>query len=160
MTFSFIDIIFLVIILFFALTAMAHGLIKEVFGKLAVIAGLFVAFYFCGMFSSYFKNIIDNPTVDVVLSFLSLFIVTFIVVKIVQIILGLIFSGEILGSLNRVLGLFFGLIEGALVVCCILILLQAQPWFNASAVVEKSTVASILLPLLEKPISYLNGMFA
>ena len=48
MTFTFIDIVFFIIIAAFAIVAMIHGLIKELFGKLAVIAGVVAGFYFCG----------------------------------------------------------------------------------------------------------------
>ena len=151
MTFTFVDIVFLIIIAFFALVAMVHGLIKELFGKLAVIAGIVAGFYFCGMLAPHIEKIIKIPAV---------FITAFLIVKIIQIIVGAIFSGEIMKSLDRVLGLAFGAVEGLLIVSCILILMKAQIWFDFSSLLDSSTVAGVLIPYLETPISYIRGMLA
>ena len=158
MTFSFIDIIFLIIIAAFAFVAMIHGLIKELFGKIAVIAGLVAGFYFCGLLAPHVSKIIKIPAVDVVIAFILIFITTFLIVKIIQMIVGMIFSGEILKSLDRVLGLAFGAVEGILVVSCILILMNAQIWFNFDSLLNGSTIYHILSPFLEYPVNYIRGM--
>ena len=158
MTLTFIDIVFLVIVAFFALSAMMHGLIEELFGKLAVIVGVVAGFYFCGLLAPHIARFIKIPAVDVVLAFVLIFITAFLIVKIIQIAMGAIFSGEIMKSLDRVLGLAFGAIEGALIVCCILILMKAQIWFDFDSLLSDSTIAKILLPYLQTPISYIRGM--
>ena len=158
MTFTFIDIIFLIIIAAFAFSAMIHGLIKELFGKLAVIAGIVAGFCFCGLLAPHIEKIVKIPAVDVAIAFILIFITVFLIVKIIQIIIGNIFSGEILKSLDRVLGLLFGAIEGLLIVSCILILMKAQIWFDFASILSDSTIAKILLPYLASPISYINGM--
>ncbi len=160
MTLDFIDIVFLVIVAFFALSAMMHGLIEELFGKLAVIVGVVAGFYFCGLLAPHIARFIKIPAVDVVLAFVLIFITAFLIVKIIQIAMGAIFSGEIMKSLDRVLGLAFGAIEGALIVCCILILMKAQIWFDFDSLLSDSTIAKILLPYLQTPISYIRGMLA
>ena len=158
MTLTFIDIVFLVIVAFFALSAMMHGLIEELFGKLAVIVGVVAGFYFCGLLAPHIARFIKIPAVDVVLAFVLIFITAFLIVKIIQIAMGAIFSGEIMKSLDRVLGLAFGATEGALIVCCILILMKAQIWFDFDSLLSDSTIAKILLPYLQTPISYIRGM--
>jgi membrane protein required for colicin V production len=160
MTFTFIDIVFLIIIAAFAFTAMIHGLIQELFGKLAVIVGVVAGFYFCGLLAPYISKFIKIPAVDVVLAFILIFITAFLVVKIVQIIVGAIFSGEIMKSLDRVLGLAFGAIEGLMIVSCILILMKAQIWFDFDSLLSKSSIAKILIPYLQSPIKYIRGMLA
>ncbi|MBQ8013660.1 MAG: CvpA family protein [Treponema sp.] len=160
MTFTFIDIVFLIIIAAFAFVAMIHGLIKELFGKLAVIVGLVAGFYFCGVLAPHIEKIIKIPAVDIVLAFILIFITAFLIVKIIQIIVGAIFSGEIMKSLDRVLGLAFGAVEGLLIVSCVLILMKAQIWFDFDSLLSSSTVAKILLPYLEQPIAYIRGMLA
>lgn len=159
MTFNFIDIIFIVIILFFAVTACVSGLIRELFGKLAVVAGAVAAFFFSGKLSPYLFKIINNKTVDLVIAFLLIFIAVFLFVKIIQILFKNIFSGEILKSLDHVLGFIFGAIEGVAIVSCVLILLEAQIWFDASSLIDGSTISSFLIPVLQKPIGYIHGMF-
>lgn len=160
MTFTFIDIVFLLIIGVFALISMIHGLIQELFGKLAVIAGLVAGFYFCGLLAPHVEKIIKIPAIDIIVAFIIIFITGFLIVKIIQIIVHSIFSGEILKSLDKILGLFFGAVEGILVVSCLLILMKAQIWFNLDSLLSSSTVANLLLPYLEGPVSYIRGMLA
>lgn len=160
MTFTFIDIVFFIIIAAFAITAMIHGLIKELFGKLAVIAGVVAGFYFCGFLAPYIEKIIKIPAVDIVLAFVLVFVTAFLIVKILQIIVGAIFSGEIMKSLDRVLGLIFGAFEGLMLVSCLIILLKAQIWFDSDSILSDSSLARLLLPYLSQPISYIRGMLA
>lgn len=160
MTFTFIDVVFLLIIAFFAFMALIHGLIKELFGKVAVIVGVVSGFYFCGMLAPHIEKIIKIPVVDIVLAFLLVFITAFLIVKIIQIVLEKTFDNEITGSLNKVLGFFFGIFEGLLVVSCILILLRAQIWFDINSLTDSSTIYKFLRPCLETPVSYIRGMLA
>lgn len=159
MTFTFLDIVFFIVVLFFSISAAINGFIKEIFSKLAVVAGIIAAVSFGPVLAPSFESIIKNSTVDLILSFILLFIVAFLAVKILQIIFSGIFSGEVLGSLNRILGFIFGLLEGFVVVCCLVIILEAQPWFHVQAGLEKSSVVNIVLPYLETPITKISGMF-
>ena len=158
MTFTFIDIFFLIIILAFAFIATIHGFIKEVFGKIAVIAGVFAGFCFCGLLAPSIGKIIHIPAVAIVLAFILIFITAFLIVKIIQILLERAISGEIMKSLDRVLGFAFGALEGILIVSCILIVLCAQIWFDFSSLTDTSSIYRILHPILEYPITYIRGM--
>lgn len=131
MTFTFIDALFTGVIVLFAIVGAIHGLIKEVFSKLAVVLAIVVAISFFGVVSVQLKDVIANPIGASVVAFLLLFVGTFIIVKIVQLLLGALFSGEILGSLNRTLGFFFGALEGVVLVALILLVCTAQPWIVA-----------------------------
>ncbi|WP_407428731.1 CvpA family protein [Treponema sp.] len=158
MTFSFIDIFFLIIILTFAIMVTVHGFVKELFSRLAIIAGVFAGFYFCGMLAPHISKIIKIPAVDIVLAFILIFVTAFLVVKIIQIVFEKAFSGEIMKSLDRVLGFAFGALEGLLIVFCILILIRSQIWFDLSSLTENSTIYRILAPFLEYPVNYIRGM--
>lgn len=159
MHFSFIDIVFSVIVLFIAISACAHGFIAEIFGKIAVIASFFTAFYFCGKLAAKMQNIISVKGVCVAVSFAILFIATFLAVKIIQTAIKSLFSGDILKSLDRVLGFILGLFEGILVISAILILLVSQPWFSLDRLLDSSFYWSMLDSFLTKPIQYVKGIF-
>ena len=62
-----------------------------------------------------------------------------------------IFSGAILKSLDRFLGLVFGLVEGVAVVCIILLILTAQPWFNTDSILKGSLFLKYLEPVISIP---------
>lgn len=159
MHFSFIDIVFSVIVLFIAISACAHGFIAEIFGKIAVIASFFTAFYFCGKLAARMQNIISVKGVCVAVSFAILFIATFLAVKIIQTAIKSLFSGDILKSLDRVLGFILGLFEGILVISAVLILLVSQPWFSLDRLLDSSFYWSMLDSFLTKPIQYVKGIF-
>lgn len=159
MHFSFIDIVFSVIVLFIAISACAHGFIAEIFGKIAVIASFFTAFYFCGKLAARMQNIISVKGVCVAVSFAILFIATFLAVKIIQTAIKSLFSGDILKSLDRVLGFILGLFEGILVISAVLILLVSQPWFSLDRLLDSSFYWSMLDSFLIKPIQYVKGIF-
>jgi membrane protein required for colicin V production len=53
-----------------------------------------------------------------------------------------------LESLDRALGLFLGVAEGIFVVFMLVLLLQLQPFFDPDELLEQSTIARFMLPLL------------
>ena len=160
MHFTLADIIFSVIVLILAVMACAKGFIKELFGKLAVIAGLAVSIIFSGKLSPYLEKFINSQVVCIVLSFILLFVTTFLLVKIIQSIFSGIFGGEILQSLDRILGFVLGVIEGLAVVSAVIIILKAQPWWtDASSAVDATFYWNFLGRFLDKPITALKGIF-
>lgn len=154
-----LDCVFLLIILAFAVTACMHGFLQELFGKIAVIAGTVVSFLFCGKLAPSIEKIVVNPAASIVLAFLILFIAVFLFVKIIQKLTESFMEGEILGSLDRVLGFLFGALEGLAIVCAILILVKAQPWFNPDKLTEDSFFWGFLENYLNSSIESVRGRF-
>ena len=140
--------------------AAAHGFIKDLFSKLAVILGIVVAVSFFGKLAPFIEQVIHNKAVATVVAFLLLFIATYLLVKIVQQLVGAAFRGEILRGLDRTLGFVFGALEGIVVVSIVLILVNAQPWFPrmAESVTDGSFYWKVLGGILDQPISYVRGM--
>ncbi|MGI5057959.1 CvpA family protein [Treponema pectinovorum] len=159
MHFTFIDIVFTILILFLGIMVCVKGFIKELFGKLALVAGIFAGILFSAKLSPYLENFINNKGVCLVLSFVLLFITAFLLVKIIQTIVGGIFGGEILRSLDRLLGFCLGTLEGLLLVCVVLVLIKAQPWFDLSVITNGSFYWQVLSKFLEKPILAVAGIF-
>ncbi len=160
MTFTFIDIVFSIIVLLFGVIAAAHGFIRELFSKLAVILGIVVSVSFFGKLAPYIEQVIHNKAVATVVSFLLLFIATYLLVKIIQQLVGAAFRGEILRGLDRTLGFVFGAVEGLIVVSIVLILVHAQPWFPkvTESVADGSFYWRFLGGILDQPIAYVRGM--
>ena len=53
-------------------------------------------------------------------------------------IVGKLFELNILNSLDRALGFFFGIVEGLAIVLLIMFLIVAQPFFNADSLIQNS----------------------
>lgn len=160
MTLTFLDMIFSVFILAIALLSLINGFIKELFGKLAAILAFVSAFTFCRFFEPYVESVVHIPVVAIVLSFLLIFVVTFLLVKIIQMLVGAVFSGEMLKSLDRTLGFLFGVLEGLFLVGVLLVVIASQPWFDVSGVVEQSLYWKLLFPFISPSIRQFGGMLA
>lgn len=146
-----IDHIFIVIIAASAFIGFLKGFLDEVLGKVIPIASIFVAFIGFKYVLAPVESHIKIRVVAVICSFLLVFIACFIALKIFQVVLKKIFSGAILKSLDRFLGLVFGLVEGVAVVCIILLILTAQPWFNTDSILKGSLFLKYLEPVISIP---------
>lgn len=161
MMFTFVDLLFTLVVILFALAGAVRGLIREVFGKLAVVLAVLVAISFFGVLAVQLSAVIPNPIGASVVAFLLLFVVTFIVVKVVQLLLGAVFRGEILGSLNRTLGFFFGALEGLVLVALILLVGTVQPWFaGLRETMYACLYWRVLGGFLGLSVNYVRGMIA
>ncbi len=144
-----IDLVFLVVVLAFGVIGFLKGFLDGVFDFLAPILGLWSAVIFCGKLAIQFENLVPFHWLAVVIAFVLIFIVAFLLVKIVEKIFKGIFSAGLFRQLDRILGLVFGFVEGLLVVVMILVALKAQPWFDVTELLAKSTFAKILDPLVQ-----------
>ncbi len=138
MSFTVVDWVFSGIILVFAISGIVKGFIDNVFGKIAFVAGIILGFLFYKDIATGLLKDIKVPYAANIISFLLIFVVTFIIIKVVQMIVAKLFQWSILKSLDRTLGFIFGMVEGAAVVCIIIFLLTAQPFFNSMTILDGS----------------------
>ncbi len=160
MTFNFLDIIFFAIILLLAIHGAVAGFVKEFFSKAAIVLGVFVAVMFYARLSPYLNKHIESDFISKILAFLLLFILVYLIVRLIQHFVGNFFSGEILGGLDRVMGFFFGAAEGLLVVCIVLIIIYAQPWFGIGSIVTDSFFHKTFHNLLQSPVGMVQEYIA
>lgn len=138
MSFAVIDWIFLGLIFIFAFGAMAKGFVDEFFGKAAWVLGILGGYIFYPAMAETLSKSINNVFIVNILSFLIFFIIVFLIVKIIGAIVGKLFELNILNSLDRALGFFFGIVEGLAIVLLIMFLIVAQPFFNADSLIQNS----------------------
>ena len=86
-----------------------------------------------------------------ILAFLAVFLLVTLLLKMIERILKDVVKGANLGSVNKVLGAVFGLVEGIALTAIILFVLSVQPFANVTRMLEESIFAQILLPLLKLP---------
>ena len=138
MNFAVIDWVFSGIIILFAIGGVIKGFIDNVFGKIAFVAGIILAYLFYKNIAGSLLKDVKNAYVANVLAFLLIFVVVFLVIKLIQMIVAKVFEWSILKSLDRTLGFVFGMVEGAAVVCLVIFILTAQPFFNPSNILNGS----------------------
>ena len=129
MIFTTVDWVFSIMILIFAISGLIKGFINNVFGKIAFVAGIIFAWLFYKDIAAGLLKDIKVPYAANIIAFLLIFVVVFLIIKLVQMIVSKVFEWSILKSLDRTLGFIFGIVEGAAVVCLIIFLLTAQPFF-------------------------------
>ncbi|OJF77652.1 MAG: colicin V production protein [Treponema sp. CETP13] len=158
MSFTLLDFIFMVIILFIAIHGAIVGFIDELFGKVAIILALFIAIMFYSNIAVYINEHIVSEFASSLLAFILLFIAVFLFVKIIQHFIGGLFESEIMGSLDHVLGFLLGAIEGLLIISVVLIIFYAQPWFDVSGVLQGSFFDKVLNERLSAPTNSVQEM--
>ncbi len=151
-----IDLFFILVIALCALSCLIKGFVDSVFNKASPILALLAGVLFYKFLLPLIEPYIKVKILAAVLSFLLIFVFVFILAKIIQMILGNIFEGRILGSLDRTLGFMFGLVEGFALVALILIIMVTQPWFDVSKALEGSLFFSLLKGLIAIPVNTIN----
>ena len=139
-----LDYIFIAILLIFTIRGFARGLINEVFGIGSLIFPLLFGFLFYHRMAEIFAKSM-NPLLAKILGFLAIFICSFILIKIVQMLVKTIFSGAILNSLDKTLGLLMGFVEGAALVFVILYaMVSLNGTVDSQALREQSVVSNFM----------------
>lgn len=156
MTFTFIDIVFFIIIFAFAISGAVKGFVAELFGKAAVILGLIIAVIFYSRLYPFVLRWIPIDFFAQAAAFILLFIVTYLLVKIFQYFIGNFFQSEIMSGLNRALGFFLGAVEGLLIVAVILIIMYAQPWLDTEGIFTGSFFTRLLSGVIVVPVQYVT----
>ncbi|MBO4509656.1 MAG: CvpA family protein [Spirochaetaceae bacterium] len=153
MNLAFIDIFFIVILIFTVINAAIKGFIHEFFSKAAFFLGIFLAAVFYPKLDVYMRKGIKIEILSKIVSFLLIFIVVYIVMRLIQLIVKKAFSGEIMSGLDHSLGVFVGIAEGFAIIALILGILYMQPWFDVSDLLHNSIFHKMLKGILSSPVN-------
>ena len=160
MVFNFLDVVFIALMLFIAIHGAVNGFIKEFFGKAAFVLGVLAAVMFYAALMPQINRHIESVFVSQILAFLLIFVAVYLIVRLIQHFVGTFFSGDILKGLDRALGFFFGAAEGLLLICVVLVVLYAQPWFKTGVLVDKSFFHTSLESFLSRPVRKVQDFIA
>lgn len=139
-----LDYLFLAVLFIFIIRGFARGLINEVFGIGSFLLSLFFAFCFYPQLGVKFAASMNALLANIV-AFFAIFVAAFIFIKIIQMLIKTIFSGPILNSLDKTLGLILGFCEGvALVFLILFVLSRINGIFDTENLRSGSMVSNIL----------------
>ncbi|MCF6331567.1 MAG: CvpA family protein [Sulfurimonas sp.] len=151
MEFNYFDLVASIIILLLGLKGILNGFLKELFGLIGIIGGIFIASRFGSDVGSYLNDLIFNFDSEGAVSFTG-FLITLGAFWLVMIFIGLIFKklGKLsgLGGFDRILGFIFGAGKFFLIAAVI-----AHAVYNIQALrgtVDSMMENSILFPILQK----------
>lgn len=131
---SVLDIILVVILLFFVWQGFKSGLIGAIGGFIGILVGIWAGTYYMDEAADWISEAIniDNAALANILGFVAIFVGINIVVALLVIIINKIFHIiPFIDLVNKILGAFVGLIGGALAISALVYLLSLMPISDA-----------------------------
>jgi membrane protein required for colicin V production len=120
---NYIDIIIGVVLVIFAIAGFSKGFIKSLASLVAMILGIYLGIKLSDYVAAILANHIDwSREYLFVIAFVIIFIIVVIIVSLIGKFLDNIISIAALGFFNRIAGLFFGLLKGAILLSVIITL--------------------------------------
>ena len=143
------DILIIVILGYSLVRGLFRGLVKEVSSIIGVLGGFYAAFTYYPKLAKLLSGLIHETSYLNILSFLIIFLGVVILVGVLSIIIKYLLNISFLGWVDRIGGLFFGVVKGILIVSIIFIVLTAfLP--KGSAFIVNSTLAPYVSRVSEK----------
>ncbi|MDT8377804.1 MAG: CvpA family protein [Desulfotignum sp.] len=138
------DLMVLVIVLFCMIRGVFRGLIREVSGIVAVIAGFYGAFMYYWILSPHLAFLIQAPAIRDLVSFGVLFCGIVILVGLLAALIRKLMHVVFLGWVDRTFGLIFGTAKGILIVSVLFIILTTFVPSGSAALMKRSETAPYL----------------
>ncbi|HKK00397.1 MAG TPA: CvpA family protein [Desulfotignum sp.] len=138
------DLVVLVIVLFCMIRGLFKGLIREVSGIVAVIAGFYGAITYYWILSDHLAFFISTPETRHLAGFGILFCGILVVVGVTAALIRRLLHLVFLGWVDRSFGLIFGTAKGALIVSVLFVVLTAFIPTGTASVMKESESAPYL----------------
>jgi membrane protein required for colicin V production len=119
------DIVVGVILAYSLIRGLFRGLVKEVSSIIGVLGGFWAAYSFYGILAVYLSGVISNSAYRNLLAFLIIFCAMVVLVNVLAVIIKYLMKIVFLGWLDRLGGVVFGFIKGALIVAVLFLALTA-----------------------------------
>jgi len=151
-----IDLIFAILIILMAIHGYAKGFVVEFFAWASLVLSIWVAILLYHQGAAFIRTMImeDVKYVPEILAFLVIFLIVLMILKMIEHVLkDIVKNAAMLGGANKVLGLFFGLVEGFTFTVLILFVLNVQPVFKDLSFLNDSIFNQILKPLIQIPLN-------
>lgn len=157
---NFVDIIIIVIILFFGYRGFKNGLIRELGGLVALIAGIFLAIRFSDLiFSITEKHVNVDAELIPVISFAIIFIAVVVVVLMFSKVLDKFVKVIKLDWLNKIAGVVFSSAKTVIILGGLFFLTNqiiASLNFSSKALLTNSTLYNLMIDVFEFGFPYLD----
>ncbi len=135
------DIIILVVIALPALVGVIYGFLNIAFSLLAWALALGLATKFTPYFSPLLQNHIDTPVLRLILAFVGLFVISLVILSGIGFLIVKLLGRSGLTATDRILGLFFGMGLGAIIVQVVVIMagftaVPGETWWDKSLIIQ------------------------
>jgi len=132
------DIVILVIIGISALLSLVRGFIKEALSLVTWVAAFWVSLAFTDRAADLLANWVSLPSARAALAFAGLFVTVLLLGGLVNYLIGQLVRKTGLSGTDRMLGMVFGVVRGAMVVAVLVLLagltaVPQDPWWQDSS---------------------------
>ena len=158
MSFSPLDIVFLVILAVSAIRCTIRGFVEELFTFASVFGSILAAVLFYRPLGRLVDTVIQPSVWNPFIAFLLIFLVLYLFFKLIERILHNFIDKVELERLDQSLGLFLGIIEGLFLIIAIVFLLKIQQFFNIGTLIEDSFIGKIIVSVLPDNFFRLPGV--
>jgi len=119
---NYLDVILGILLILSAINGFRKGFVEELAGLVALILGIWVAIHFSDTVGQYLINLFNFSSKHIsIIAFIITFIIVVILINIVGAIVSKMVKTVRLGFLNRLAGLAFGMVKGALILSILLV---------------------------------------
>lgn len=148
-TLNWLDIAIIVIMGISILFGVKRGFIKEVFTLLALILGIVVASRSYPSGAEMLSGVIHNCNVANVVSFIIIFFLMAALFTLIGILLKKLIKWVQLSWIDRIGGMAFGLLRGAIIVGVVLTIMTQYPVLGSDKWVKDASLAPFFFPFIE-----------
>ncbi|HQW21595.1 MAG TPA: CvpA family protein [Rhodocyclaceae bacterium] len=157
--FTWFDYLVFAVIALSSLLGMWRGVVSEVLALLAWVAAFFAAKLLGSTVAGIIGNALHDPSLRQIVGFITVFVATLLLFAVARLLLSTLLRAIGLGVLDRMLGTFFGIGRGILVVLVLVLLggmteLPSHPaWRNAALAPPLETAVVALKPYLPQALT-------
>lgn len=151
-----VDYVIIGIIALSGLIGLMRGLVREALSLIAWIAAIWVALSFAHYFADALHAYIALPSVRLMAAFAILFVTTLILAALINYLIAQLVDKTGLSGTDHLLGVFFGVARGVIVVAILVLLagatpLPKDPWWQASVLIDDFQNVALWLRSLLPP---------
>ena len=138
---SVLDIAILLIVGISFLIGLVRGFVRESLSLVTWGVALWAAFTFANRFTQHFERFLNDPTLQLIASFIVVLVVTLVLLSLLGYMLSSLFESTGLTGIDRTLGGVFGLLRGAIIIAVLVLLagftgFPNEQWWQESVLVE------------------------
>ncbi|MGR8929426.1 MAG: CvpA family protein [Gammaproteobacteria bacterium] len=145
-----IDYAISILVLVSAVIGLFRGFIKEAFALFIWVVAIGIGFYYSRDFAVLLQSAISYPSARIATAFLILFVMTLILGSLISFILNHLIEKTGLTGTDRLLGMLFGIVRGAVLVALMVMLagvtpLPEDPWWKQSLLIPPFQALAVWL---------------
>ncbi|MDM3871674.1 CvpA family protein [Porticoccus sp. W117] len=126
-----------------ALISLVRGFVREALSLAVWVAAVIIAANFYQSLASQFTNLIETPSLQLIVAWVVLFLATLLVGMLVTYVIGQLVKATGLSGTDRLIGSLFGIARGLVLVLIVLVLVpkalpvDEDPWWQQSRLIPQ-----------------------